>query len=56
MVMSTFALGIAPQMIRRIAAENMAFLGLPEGPAFAQQLVDVLLRGIGRPTLNLDKS
>ncbi|MCC6900169.1 MAG: TetR/AcrR family transcriptional regulator [Polyangiaceae bacterium] len=49
MVMSTLALGIAPQMIRRIAAERMAFLGLPDGPAFAQQLVEVLLHGIARP-------
>lgn len=49
MVMSTFALGIAPQMIRRIAADRMAFLGLPDGPAFAKQLVEVLLHGIARP-------
>jgi len=48
MVMSTFALGIAPQMIRRIAAERMSWLDLPAGPAFANQLVDVLLHGIAK--------
>jgi len=49
MVMSTFALGIAPQMIRRIAAERMSWLDLPEGSAFAAQLVDVLMHGIAKP-------
>lgn len=48
MVMATFAVGIAPQMIRRIAAERMSWLDLPEGPAFAAQLADVLLHGIAK--------
>lgn len=48
MVMSTFALGIAPQVIRRVAAERMSFLDLPEQQAFSGQLVDVLLNGIAK--------
>ncbi|MFO0564583.1 MAG: TetR/AcrR family transcriptional regulator [Polyangiaceae bacterium] len=49
--LSTFALGIAPQMIRRVAGGRMDWLDLPEGKAFAEQLVHVLFRGITpRPT------
>lgn len=48
-VMASFAIGIAPQMIRRIAAERVAWLDLPEGQAFASQLVDVLLHGVAKP-------
>jgi AcrR family transcriptional regulator len=47
LVMSTFALGVAPQIIRRVAAERLDWIGLPRGEAFAEQLVRVLLGGIG---------
>jgi AcrR family transcriptional regulator len=52
MVMSTFAIGIAPQMIRRIARERMSWLDLPDAPAFAAELVQVLLHGVAKPPEN----
>jgi AcrR family transcriptional regulator len=47
LVMSTFALSAAPQMIRRVAADRLGWGDLPDTEEFAHQLVTVLLRGIG---------
>jgi len=47
LVMSTFALSAAPQMIRRVAADRVGWGDLPDAGTFAHQLVTVLLRGIG---------
>lgn len=47
LMMSTFALGAAPQVIRRVAARRLDFIGLPSGDAFTEQLLQVLLGGIG---------
>ena len=46
LVMSTFALGVAPQIIRRVAGERLDWV--PQGDAFADQLLRVLLGGIGQ--------
>ncbi len=46
-VMSTLALGVAPQLMRRIARSHLPVTGLPEGPAFARSLVSILLSGVG---------
>lgn len=48
MVMATFALGIAPQMIRRIAVDRVQWLELPPSDEFAAELVRVLLHGIAK--------
>lgn len=45
---TTLVLGIAPQMIRRIAGPNAPFAELPEGEALSTALVSVLMNGIGR--------
>jgi len=45
---STLVLGIAPQMIRRIAGPSAPFAELPEGEALAAALVSVLMKGIGK--------
>ncbi|MBI2393869.1 MAG: TetR/AcrR family transcriptional regulator [Deltaproteobacteria bacterium] len=49
LMFSTFALGIAPQIMRRVAAERMpAFAAFPAGEPLANQLLEVLFRGIGK--------
>lgn len=49
LMFATFALGIAPQIMRRVAAERMpAFAAFPAGEPLANQLLEVLFRGIGK--------
>jgi AcrR family transcriptional regulator len=45
--LSTLAVGVVPQVVRKFAGEQLAFLGLPAGERFADQLVEVLFSGIG---------
>jgi hypothetical protein len=47
LVVTTFAVGALPQIMRRVAGERLGLSGLPEGDAFARELVSVLLGGIG---------
>jgi len=43
----TFSVGAVPQLVRRAAGKRLPLSDLPEGDAFARQLVRVLFRGIG---------
>lgn len=47
LVMSTLSLTLAPQLLRRLAADRLAWTNLPEHGEFRDQLVRVLLGGIG---------
>lgn len=49
----TLALGAAPQFMLRRAGPHLPLAGLPSGPELADQLVAILLGGVGaRPQLN----
>jgi AcrR family transcriptional regulator len=45
--LTTLGMGAVPQLIRRVAAERLPLVGLPDGERFAEQLVAVLFHGIG---------
>lgn len=47
LMISTFAMGGVPQVIRRIAGDESPFSSLPPPPALATQVLELLLRGIG---------
>ena len=47
LVMSTLALTIGPQVLRRVAADRLAWTNLPDHREFREQLLGVLLGGIG---------
>ncbi len=46
-LLAIVTLGGPPQMMRRVAVRELPVAALPEGPALADQLVDVLLNGVG---------
>ncbi len=45
--MSTLALGVVPQLMRRIAGERLPIGAMPAADVFADELVQVLFHGIG---------
>lgn len=47
LVMSTLAVTIGPQVLRRVAADRLAWTSLPDHHEFREQLLGVLLGGIG---------
>ncbi|HYO95117.1 MAG TPA: TetR/AcrR family transcriptional regulator [Polyangiaceae bacterium] len=47
LISSVVAVGLVPQVVRRVLAERLPGLGLPQGTDLARQLVEVLLHGIG---------
>jgi AcrR family transcriptional regulator len=47
LMMCSFAIGLAPQMIKRVAGATAPFDLLPKGPRLADTLVDILFSGIG---------
>jgi AcrR family transcriptional regulator len=48
LLLSTFAMGAAPQLVRRAAGQTLPFKGLPPPPQLAQASTDLLFRAIGR--------
>jgi AcrR family transcriptional regulator len=47
-MMATLAVGVLPQVLRRVAGKQLPFSALPAGEALSDALVDVLLRGVGK--------
>jgi AcrR family transcriptional regulator len=47
LMMSTFALGALPHLVRRVVGERMPFVDVPRGEPLANQLVEILFSGIG---------
>lgn len=48
LVMSTFAIGTAPQMLRRFAGEHFPFGDVPGGEQMATELARIVMNGIAR--------
>lgn len=48
-MMCVFAVGIPPQLMRRVVGAKQPFSKLPRGDALAAQLADVLFTGLGGP-------
>jgi AcrR family transcriptional regulator len=46
-MIATLAMGVLPQVLRRVAGAQLPFAALPSGEALSDALVDVLLRGVG---------
>ncbi len=46
-IMSVLAVGLAPQLVRRIAGGTFPIPGVPEGKELAHELAHILLHGIG---------
>ena len=50
MLVATMALGLLPQIVRRMVGDRMLpFAGMPPGSWLADQLAGILLQGIGQP-------
>lgn len=47
LLLCTFSIGAVPQLVRRAAGKRLPLADLPQGDAFATELVRVLFRGIG---------
>lgn len=47
LMMATFALAGLPHMVRRVMGDRMPFAEVPQGAPLADQLVEILLTGIG---------
>lgn len=46
LMMATLSLGVAPQIIRRLAADRAPFAALPSGAELADELVRLLMEGL----------
>ena len=55
LAMATLVIGAVPTMIRRVAADQLPWVGLPDGEAFTDQLVRILLRGISAQPPAIDR-
>jgi hypothetical protein len=44
--MATLVVGAVPTMIRRVAADKLGWVALPEQPEFERQLLKILLHGV----------
>jgi AcrR family transcriptional regulator len=51
----TFSVGAVPQLVRRAAGKRLPLTELPEGDAFARQLVRVLFHGISMEPTSLTR-
>jgi hypothetical protein len=48
LLLSTFAMGAVPQLVRRAAGSALPFRGLPPPPELAKASTELLFRAIGR--------